>query len=149
MAWMSDEQYELMQDTKEKSITARSARYTRGHCGKGGKVILPSDRLSAKELKKMNGECKTYRLGSPMSWTEFKDMPNDLKVMYIKKLRKKFNIPDEELAVAMGVDILEFQLCLHKLGLSSRHAIVNGCNWYDTDDHGRFQTWWIIKEDKE
>jgi hypothetical protein len=103
MARMSDEKYELMQDTKEKKITARSARSTRTHCGKGGKVRFPNDNLSAKELEKMNGECKSYRLNSPMTWNEFKSMPDDLKVMYIKALRKAYNVPDKYIAEMMGV----------------------------------------------
>ena len=35
----------------------------------------------------MSGECKSYRLNSPMSWDEFKAMPDDIKITYIKLLR--------------------------------------------------------------
>ena len=103
MAWYSDEQWDYMQDCKDKSITARSARSTRSHCGKGGRVKLPSDFMTKKELKSMNGECKSYRLNSPMSWEEFKSMPDDLKVVYIRALREKYNTPDKYIAEMFGV----------------------------------------------
>ena len=82
MAWMSDEKYELMQDTRDKAITARSARSTRTHCGKGGAVKFPSDNLTKKEREAMNGKCETYRMNDPMTWEQFKAMPDDLKVCW-------------------------------------------------------------------
>ena len=51
----------------------------------------------------MSGECKTYRLNEPMSWKEFKEMPNDLKVDYIKAIRNRWNAPDIEIAAMMGI----------------------------------------------
>ena len=101
---MKDETYAFISDVKEKKITARSARNTRTHCGKGGKVRLPSDNLSKKELMKMNGECKSYRLNSPMAWSEFKAMPDDIKITYIKLLREKFDVPDCEIYKMFGTD---------------------------------------------
>jgi hypothetical protein len=103
MAWLSDEAYEFTKDSIEKKITARSARNMRTHNGKGGPVKFPSDYLSKKELKAMNGECKSYRLNAPMTWEEFKDVPDDLKVCYIKALRNKFNVPNNAIAEMFGV----------------------------------------------
>lgn len=104
MAWMSDEAYEFMQDSRDKKITARSARSTRTHCGKSGPVKFPSDYLSKKELRKMNGECVKYAsLKKPMTWVEFKQLPDDLKVTYIKRLRDQFNVPDKEIAAMFEV----------------------------------------------
>ena len=146
MAWMSDEAFDLKQENREKKITAGSARNRRGHTGKGGRVRLPSDNLTQKQWEAKNGECKTYRLGAPMDWDEFSAMPDDLKAMYVKNLRRKFSIPDEALATVMGVDISVFNECLRGLKLS-----VSPSNpyWYGTDDHGRFATWWInIEEEK-
>lgn len=99
MAWMSDEEYEYKQDCREKSIAARSARNKKTHTGKGGRVRLPSDNLSKKEREAMNGECIKYAsLKKPMSWEEFKKLPKDLAVQYIKSLRKKYNVPDKNIA---------------------------------------------------
>ena len=99
---MKDETYVFISDVKDKKVTARSARKQRTHTGKGGRVRLPSDNLSKKELMKMNGECKSYKLNSPMKWDEFKAMPDDIKITYIKLLREKFDVPDCELYKMFG-----------------------------------------------
>lgn len=146
MARMSDEKYEYIQDVKEKRFTARSSHNKRTHIGKGGSVRFPSDSMTKKQREAMNGECKTYRLNDPMSWDDFKDMPDDLKVMYIKQLRSKFNVPDEELALAMDVGYSEFADCLREIELSPK-VLNENRDWYGTDDHGRFRTWWIVSKE--
>ena len=49
---MKDEEYLFRQDSRDKALTARSARHKRTHCGKGGRVKLPSDYMTKKELEK-------------------------------------------------------------------------------------------------
>jgi hypothetical protein len=100
---MSEEAREFFNDSRDKKITARSASSTRTHCGKSGSVKFPSDYLSKKELKAMSGECKSYRMNSPMTWEEFKELPDDLKVSYVKALREKYNVPNNALAEMFGV----------------------------------------------
>lgn len=118
MAWMSDEKYTYIQDCKEKKSIAASAFKARTHCGKSGRVKFPSDYLSKKELKAMNGECKSYRLNDPMSWAEFKSMPDDLKTCYIKGLREKFNVPNKALAEMFSVSAPVVSNYLKCLGLA-------------------------------
>lgn len=130
MAWMSDEQYELMQDTRDKSITARSARHTRTHNGKTG-CTFSHEKLTKKELKKMSGECKTYRMNAPMTWTDFKDMPDDLKVCYIQALREKYNVPDSAIAEMFGVRKPTVCAVFSKLGLAK--GAGNGSRNWDKD----------------
>ena len=101
---MKDEDWLFVSDVIDKKITARSAMKRRSHAGKGGRVRFPSDNLSKKELQKMSGECKSYRLNDPMTWAEFKSMPDDLKVAYIKALRKKYNVPDKNVAEMFGIN---------------------------------------------
>lgn len=101
---MNDYEYEFVQDSIEKKGTARSARNARTHCGKAGAVRLPSDFLTKKEIKAMSGEVIQYAsLKKPMTLEEFKKLPNDLKVMYIKWIREKFNAPDKCIAEMLGV----------------------------------------------
>lgn len=149
MPRFSDEAWEYIQDCKGNKIIGGNYRNKRGNAGKSGGMKTASDYMTKKQLRAMNGEVQTYRLGSPMSWEEFDAMPDDLKVMYIKKLRKQFNVPDEELAVAMGVELWKFVSCLKTIKLSPNHLETDDRNWYSTDDHGRFQTWWIISERSE
>ena len=130
MAWMSDEEFVLRKDCQEKAITARSAKRTRPHCGKGGRVKLHSDYLTKKERDAMNGEVKSYRLNDPMTWKEFRDMPDDLQVCYIKALRKKYNVSDKALSHAMGVTQQTFCKEIRKLGVAlGRSAGVKARNW--------------------
>lgn len=104
MAWYSDEQYIMIQDSREKKSVAASAFKRRSHCGRGGSVKFPSDYLSKKELKAMNGECIKYAsLKKPMTWDDFKKLPDDLKKEYIESLREKFNVPDKEIGEMLGV----------------------------------------------
>lgn len=115
--WMSDEKYTYVQDCKEKKSIARSARHARTHCGKGGSVKLPSDFKTRKELNAMNGECKSYRMNDPMTWAEFKELPDDLKVQYINKLRERFNVPDREIAKVFDVGFNTIYRWFKTLGL--------------------------------
>lgn len=114
---MEDEKYVYLQDLREKKHTGYSARKQRSHCGKAG-CKLPSDYLTKKEIKNMSGECKSYRLNEPMSIAEFRAMPDDIKVTYIKLIREKYNAPNTAIATMMGTnkDILYREL--KKIGLA-------------------------------
>ena len=50
----------------------------------------------------MNGEIKSYNINKPMTFAEFKELPNDLKGNYIKMLRHRFNAPETAIAKMMG-----------------------------------------------
>ena len=114
---MKDETYVFISDVKAKGSVARSARNARTHCGKGGRVRLPSDNLSKKELMKMSGECKSYRLNEPMTWKEFMSMPDDIKITYVKLLRNKFGCPDSKIGEMMGANKDKVSRQFIKLGL--------------------------------
>lgn len=143
MAWMSDEEFVLRKDCQEKAITARSAKRTRTHCGKGGRVKLHSDYLTKKERDAMNGEVKSYRLSDPMTWKEFRNMPEDLRVCYIKALRKKYNVSDKALSQAMGVSQQTFCKEIRKLGIAlGKTAGVKARNWEKSENAVAFYIWW-------
>lgn len=116
---MNDETYVFISDVKDKKITARSARKQRTHTGKGGRVRFPSDNLSKKEILQMSGDCKSYRLNEPMSWLEFKTMPEDIQIIYINALRKKFGVPDAKLGEMFGVSKDVISHWFIKLGLNN------------------------------
>lgn len=147
MAWMSDEKYTYVQDCKEKKITARSARHARTHCGKRGSVKLPSDFKTKKELKAMNGECKSYRMNEPMSWEEFKQLPDDLKVTYIKGLRERFSVPNNILAECMGVHPTTFSKYMTCYGLNIGKSASGASKQWDR--RVEFETWWNGDKDEE
>lgn len=131
MAWMSDEAYLLNQDTRDKKVTARGARHARTHCGKSGAVKFPSDYLSRKELKAMNGPVETYRMNAPITWEEFKSYPDEHKKTYIQLLRKKFNVPDKYVAEMFGIAANTLTGWFKCLGLAK--GAGNGAKTWDKE----------------
>ena len=116
---MTDEKFTFIEDLREKKKTATGAHHKRTHCGKGGAVRFPSDYKTAKELRAMNGEVKSYKLNDPMSWKEFKAMPDDIKVAYIKALRKRYNVSDTKIAEMMCVSQHTLSNLMVRLGIRS------------------------------
>ena len=100
---MNDETFVFHQEIREKKTAARSAHNKRTHTGKRGAVKFPTDYMTKKELAKMSGEVKAYRLNDPMSWAEFKAMPEDIQTSYIKNIRDKFNVPAYKIGEMFGV----------------------------------------------
>lgn len=116
---MTDEKYLFLSDSREKKNIANSARNKRGHCGRGGRMKTPSDFKTKKELKQLNGDVKSYKLNDPMKWHEFKSMPEDLQVSYIKLLKSKFGVPNKKIGDMLGVHPVTFSKQAKKLGITS------------------------------
>lgn len=143
MARMSDEAYELMQEIREQKNLAQQAKNRRGKAGKKGAVRLPSDRLTQKQWEAKNGECKSYRMNEPMTWAQFMEMPDDLKVLYIKAIRKKYHTPDRILAHCMGVADYTFSKKMRELGIGlGKGAGAKNKDWCTTDGADEFTRWW-------
>lgn len=145
MTYISEEMHEYYKDIKEKTVTAKSARNRKPHGGKAGPVVFPSDYYTEDQLQAMNGKVKTYRLNRSMNFDELKSMPEDLQRIYIKDLRKKFNVPDEELASVFEIEYERFADYIHGLGLPLSKIDMD--EWQESDDFVRFFTWWVTMED--
>ena len=156
MALLPDEQYVMISDSIEKKKIARSSHNRKTHCGKGGRVKFPSDYLSKKELKAMNGDVKSYNLNRPMTWEKFRSMPQDLQIMYIKKLRNEFGVPDIVLSKAMGVCKSSFSRAMSGLNLSlGKSSGATGRQWLGSEKSLKFSEYWnkfnneqAVEEDK-
>lgn len=150
MALMPDEQYVMISDSIEKKKIAHSSHNRKTHCGKGGRVKFPSDYLSKKELKAMNGDVKSYNLNRPMTWEEFRSMPQDLQIMYIKKLRNEFGVPDSVLGKAMGVCRSSFSKAMRDLNLSlGKNAGAKSRQWIGSEKSSKFSEYWNKFENKK
>lgn len=68
----------------------------------------------------MSGECKSYRLNSPMSWKEFKTMPEDLQIAYIKAIKDKYNPTVTAIGKMMGVERANLSKHLLSLGFEKQ-----------------------------
>ena len=91
----------------------------------------------------MNGECKSYRLNEPMMWEEFKQLPDDIKTMYIKGIREKYDVPDKYLAEAMGVASPTFCRWMKCLGCTLGVRMgLKGDAWKESEQGIAFYKWW-------
>lgn len=150
MARMPDERWSMIEDGINRKNIARSAHNRRTHCGKRGVVKLPSDFMTKKELQSMNSDVTCYRINDPMSWNEFKKLPDDLKILYIKFIREKFKAPDAAIAKAMGVSKGYFSERSKSLGLriGTGNYKYHG-EWYKSEDCKRFNKWWYGENDPD
>lgn len=83
----------------------------------------------------MNGEMKTYKLNSPVTWAEFKAMPDDIKKIYLLGIHNKWGVPYSEIARMMGSYQQQIAKVTKQLGISSpNHA------WTKWDKEG-FYAW--------
>lgn len=105
------------EEQKEKKAISHSSMNRRSRCGKRGRVRLPHDNLTKKGLENMNGKCETYRLNSPMTWSEFRAMPEEIQKTYIKLLRQKFDAPEGRITDMMGVAQYTASRYFNKIGL--------------------------------
>lgn len=134
---MTDEKYTFIEDLREKKKTATGAYHKRTHCGKGGAVKFPSDFMTKKEIAAMSGEVKSYKLNAPMTWEEFKAMPSDIAIAYIKALRDKYGVSDCKIFEMMGINQATGQRYIVKLGI----GLGKGGNRYQTWDKDGWYAW--------
>lgn len=138
---MNDEKYLFISDVRDKSRTARGYHNKRHHTGKAGACKLPSDYLTKKELKKMSGEPTTYRINDPMTWAEFTEMPDDLKVMYINWILEEFRAPDRAISDMLGIHRTHLSRVLRAIGVGPTGRAPNA-KW----DKEGFAAWAGIEE---
>lgn len=101
-------------DVQNKKVIGRSARHV---ARTRRKVVLPSDRLTEKEIEKMSGEVHSYNLGNPMKWAQFKEMPDDLRKAYLERLRDRYNATNKAIGEMMGVSDQSVMKEAHRLGV--------------------------------
>lgn len=81
----------------------------------------------------MNGAVKEYRLNDPVGWDEFKAWPDDIKVLYIKSLRKAYNVSDTHIAKMLGVGQSTFNYHKKRLGVKPTRTgkeVWDADGWY-------------------
>lgn len=88
---MTESEYVFQQDVKERKQQVTGARHRK--CGsKSKKCTLPSDKLTAKQMKEKNGSVMTMDLRRKYSINEFNKFSDELKGVYIEELQKKFQV---------------------------------------------------------
>lgn len=88
---MDDAQWLFKEDSKEKKITARSARKKARHTG----CKLPSDYMTSKQKRQLNGEVKIMNVRKPMTYKYFKTLPKDLQEEFLDYVVSTFHVTAE------------------------------------------------------
>lgn len=113
---MNDFDYDVLQ---KKRIASGAKHIKRGSRSK--KCTLPSDYLTAKERKGLNGVVETYNLSVPMKWKDFRELPNDLQQEYMDGLLRRYDLRQWMVADMFGISDVTFSL----------YCKNNGIQWAD------------------
>ena len=104
-------------DCLEKKRIARSAK---NHVNaRRGKCKLPHEYKTAKELRAMNGEVKTYNIREPLVKSQFLALPTDLAKEYLLWLQSEFKATDGQIGKMLGLSPAGAALYRKQLGVSS------------------------------
>lgn len=104
-------------DVRDRKSLARAAKYKKnGSKSKG--CTLPSDRLTAEQIRQRNGGLTVYQIGKPITWDTFKGYPLEMQKEYLKHFAKEHNCNVEMLAKMMGCNAATLQAHTTRKGLS-------------------------------
>lgn len=95
---MNDFDYDIVQ---KKRIAHSAAKKKIG--SKSRKCTLPSDSLTAAEIKKLNGECVVYDWSKPITWAEFKKYPHDIQEECLLHFAEKWGCKPSMFQAMTGV----------------------------------------------
>ena len=111
---MTDEAFVFNTEVRERKSTARGARYRVSgartkYCG------LPSDHLTAAQLKRRNGPVVTYNLSKPMKWETFKQLDGPTMRSYVERLHDAYGVGGSDIADMLGVSVKALSKHYHDL----------------------------------
>lgn len=118
---MDDATYLFNQTSYGAKRLARGA-YAKKNGSKTKKCSLPSDHLTERQRKELNGKVETYNLSKPMSWNTFRKMPDDLKVKYLSSLVNDYDARCKDIADMFGVGANYLSLQVKDIGFSFPHT---------------------------
>jgi len=99
---MTDERYVYVQDLKEKNSTKSGAYHKRS--GKKSRYVgLPSDHLTAAQLKRRNGPVETVKLNTPMTYKELKKLTPTLQFLYLDECVTRYKARRKDLVAMLCI----------------------------------------------
>lgn len=108
---------------------------------------LGNRRLTNEEINERHGEVKMYKLDCFLSYSVFREMPNDLKVEYINKLCDKYDISIKHISrelFGQEDDALQKYLSINgilKLCNPDKKRLKTGLQQFKTDIYNNRLTW--------
>lgn len=114
---MTDAAYIFKTESIEKKRTARGV-HNMSLMGKGA-VKFPSDYLSRREVKRMNGAVISCDMTKPIEWKRFKKLSGDTQREYILRLVDKYDVPKRKIAEMMGVGYSTLKILCDTVGVKT------------------------------
>lgn len=105
-----------------------AARHTKGHSATG--CTLPSDSLTAEEIRKLNGEVKTIRLRPGITWAELCALSDTMQEAYLRAMLEH-GARTQTLSKMLGVSDQSVRMRMQALGLpldkpGVSHTVLDG-----------------------
>lgn len=97
--------------------------------GKNG-VRFPTDNLSAKEKRALNGKCVTYDISTfnkPTTWETLRSWPDDIQRDYLKKCYWTHGGTTHDIAEMLGTYQVQLHRTMVELGVPMRKKGGKGC----------------------
>ena len=111
---MTDEKFVFNQDVKERSKMKTGAMHKKNG-SKSKKCTFPSDYLTAKEKKKLNGTCVSIKLNEPFrDWKAFRHLPDTMQAEYIQHLVDNYDGSQRSIAEMLGTNQTNFSSYLKR-----------------------------------
>lgn len=109
---------EFDMENRERKNIAHSAR---NRVGKTKKCTFPSDTLSKKDKKNLNGEVSSISLNKPVEFEVFCTLSKEIQQEYINHIQKKYEVGVDALASAVGCKTNIFRKYARENGLTYRY----------------------------
>lgn len=117
---MTDETYTFISDVKVKGSIARSG----GRKGKSRRgCSLPSDILTSKEKRKMNGDVVSISMDRPMSYQKFQTLSKEVQKDYIQNLIDNYCGTTSRIAELFKIPESQVKKLRQDLNIISRSSI--------------------------
>lgn len=123
---MNTAEWEFLREVQEKKNIAHSAYHRKGG-SKSRRCTLPHEKMTKGELKRMSGPVKEWQMDKFYSWSDFKAMPDDLKVEYLNGITDRFGVGLN--AVAKYVFGVYFSTLIYQLQIRDIARKVHKGTW--------------------
>lgn len=115
---MNDAEYIFKQTSVERKRNGYGDYHKKRQGGR--QVRLPSDHLTKKELAALSSDVTKINLNAPVTWAEFKNWPDDLKIEYLQKLENKYHARGAAVADMLGITTVTLSKCRRELGIPEK-----------------------------
>lgn len=117
---MTDETYTFISDVKQRGSIARSG----GRKGKSRRgCSLPSDNLTTKEKRQMNGDMVSISMDRPMSYEKFQTLSREVQKEYIQNMTDNYCGTTARIADLFKIPESQVKKIRQDLGIISRVSV--------------------------